>query len=116
MRWWWSLVHSAWHRLGNRCTASTQRGLGPSRQTLELPIPDVHKLALSSAPIADGGPICLKEFAALCSFHVVRGAEAANALASALTVDPTTCRETWFLPFSKTDVQAWRSTYVGVCM
>ena len=93
-------------RCRKRCVASTQRGIGPARQCREMPIALIVALDLGDSPVANGGPIAACQWATLCCFHLVRGAEAACALASSLTLDLSAKTETWSLPASKTDPTA----------
>jgi hypothetical protein len=93
-------------RSRKQCVASTQRGIGPPRQCVEIPPSRVCGLGLGADPVVEGGPICPGHWATLCAFHILRGAESASALATSLTVDPESERETWWLPSSKTDTQA----------
>ena len=88
------------------CEASTQRGIGPTRQSLELPVSELSSLGLTHEPLVPDGPACPALWATLSAFHVVRGAESACALASSLRVCTSTATETWSLPISKTDPQA----------
>ena len=89
-----------------RCLASTQRGIGPSRQSLELPLQRIRDLDLDDTPLVPGGPCCPTQWATLCGFHMLRGAESSCALASSLRVDTDSLTETLSLPVSKTDPQA----------
>ena len=88
------------------CEASTQRGIGPSRQSLELPVSELSSLELPCEPLVPDGPVCPLYWATLSAFHVLRGAESACALASSLQICASTVTETWSLPVSKTDPQA----------
>ena len=97
-------------RLARRCTASTVRGIGPAKQCGELPIADIFALGLSNEPLCTGGPVCPSHWATLATFHLLRGAETACALASSLEVATCPLRETFSLPISKTDPQA-----IGCC-
>ena len=89
-----------------RCLASTQRGIGPSRQSLELPIRAIRDLDVGDAPLVPDGPCCPIQWATLCCFHVLRGAESACALASSIRIDWHGLTESFSLPVSKTDPQA----------
>ena len=89
-----------------QCVASTQRGIGPARQTLEIPIRDLAGLDLGCDPLVEDGPVCPGSWAVLSAFHMTRGAESACALASSLRVDVRTQTESWWLPVSKMDPQA----------
>ena len=93
-------------RCHGRCKASTQRGIGPPRQALELSPSDLHGLQLDAEPLYPGGPISPYHWAVICTFHVLRGGEAACAVATSLTVDHDRLRETFCLPASKTDPSA----------
>jgi hypothetical protein len=88
------------------CIQSTQRGIGPARQCLEIPLVALARLSLSSEPLVPSGPICPGAWATLASFHMLRGAESALALATSLVVDDKALTESWYLPVSKTDPQA----------
>ena len=96
----------ALERCRRQCCASTQRGIGPSRQAIELPIRALATLQLSSEPLVDNGPIGPASWAVLSAFHMTRGAETACALASSLTIDSEALTESWLLPVSKTDPTA----------
>jgi hypothetical protein len=96
----------ALQRCHERCVASTQRGIGPPKQCLELSPIAVARLQLGPEPLVEDGPICPAQWAVICAFHILRGAESACALAAALTIDSVGQRETLFLPVSKTDPQA----------
>jgi hypothetical protein len=89
-----------------RCLASTQRGIGPARQSMELPLQGIRDLDLGAEPLVPDGPCCPMHWAILCCFHVLRGAESACALASSLQLDRIACTERFMLPVSKTDPQA----------
>ena len=104
-------------RCRRQCVASTQRGIGPPRQCMVIPIDRLAALQLGSDPAAPGGPICPSLWGTLCGFHLVRGAEAACALASSVVLDLDAKTETWFLPASKTDPTAvgCRRTWGCVC-
>ena len=104
-------------RCRRQCVASTQRGIGPPRQCMVIPIDRLAALQLGSDPVAAGGPISPGHWGTLCAFHLVRGAEAACALASSLTLDREAKTETWWLPASKTDPTAVgsRRTWGCVC-
>ena len=93
-------------RTRKRCVASTQRGIGPPRQCIEIPPQRILDLALDDNSLHDHGPINPTAWAILCSFHMLRGAESASALATSLSIDVATRRETFRLPGSKTDPQA----------
>ena len=58
-----------------RCLASTQRGIGPARQSMELPLQGIRDLDLCDDPLVTDGPCCPMYWAILCCFHVLRGAE-----------------------------------------
>ena len=96
----------ALERCRRQCCASTQRGIGPSRQAIELPIRALATLQLSSEPLVDNGPIGPASWAELSAFHMTRGAETACALASSLTIDAEALTESWLLPVFKTDPTA----------
>ena len=80
-----------WHRdldiTRKQCVTSALRGIGPPKQCQELKPEDAHSLILGDEPLHDDGPLCPKQWAIISSFHVVRGAEAACALASNLVID-----------------------------
>jgi hypothetical protein len=103
-------THYAWTEELDHCRRevikSTQRGIGPARQCMELPVSRIAELQLDNEPLAPSGPICPMEWALLSSFHMLRGAESAVALADAVSINSDTLTETWILPVSKTDVQA----------
>jgi hypothetical protein len=109
-------------RARRRYTASTQRGIGPARQSVEVCPMKVAALALNFEALHDDGPICPKQWAVLCAFHMLRGAESSSSLASALTLNIHERKETLVLPKSKTDVQAvgcrrtWGCVCEGVCL
>ena len=89
-----------------RCLASTQRGIGPARQSLELPMQAIRDLDVGDEPLVPGGPCCPIQWATLCCFHVLRGAESACSLASSMRLDWSSLTESFSLPVSKTDPQA----------
>ena len=66
----------------------------------------MHGLQLTTEALHEEGPICPGAWAVLCSFHVVRGAEAACALASNYIISEGHLTEQWSLPISKTDPTA----------
>ena len=99
-----------------KCVASTQRGIGPARQCMEVPILRVSVLELGNDPLSADGPICPQHWAVLCTFHLLRGAESASALASALVIDSTLATESLKLPASKTDPSAWGCTRTWGCV
>ena len=103
-------------RCRKHCVASTQRGIGPARQCREMPIVRIVALDLDDKPVAKGGPIAVCQWATLCCFHLVRGAEAACALASSLTLDLVAKTESWSLPASKTDPTAIGVTRTWGCV
>ena len=92
-------------RCRNECIRSTQRGIGPARQCLEIPLRPLVEQPMNYEPLAPDGPICPREWAVLSSFHVLRGAESALALDQSLTLNVDKETETWRLPSSKTDPQ-----------
>ena len=104
-------------RARRRYTASTQRGIGPSRQSVEVCPKKLAALPLSMDALHDEGPICPKQWAVICAFHMLRGAESSSSLAASLTINTTEFKETLLLPKSKTDVQAigCRRTWGCVC-
>ena len=83
---------------------------------LEIPIVFIVALDLDSSPVATGGPIAACQWATLCCFHLVRGAEAACALANSLTLDLDAKTESWTLPVSKTDPTAVGATRTWGCV
>ena len=93
-------------RCKRQCLASTQRGIGPSKQALEIPVKDLASLQLGDAPLVAEGPIGPGNWAVLSAFHMTRGAESACALAASITVDEARHTESWHLPVSKTDPTA----------
>ena len=99
-----------------RCLASTQRGIGPSRQAMELPLQGIRDLDLTDDPLVPDGPCCPMHWAIICCFHVLRGAESACALASSLRVDIVARTESFSLPVSKTDPQAIGCTRTWGCV
>jgi hypothetical protein len=74
-------------------------------------------LDLGDEPLVLGGPCCPMQWAILCCFHVLRGAESACALASSIHLDRTNSTECFSLPVSKTDPQAigCKRTWGCVC-
>ena len=105
-------------RTRKRCVASTQRGIGPPRQSIEIPPARVWSMQLGFASLHDMGPVNPAHRAVLCAYHMLRGAESSCALASSLTVDEGEMLETFALPGSKTDPQAIGSlrTWGCVCL
>jgi hypothetical protein len=93
-------------RARKRSVASTQRGIGPARQCIEIPPQDIVGLRLGGEALHDYGPVNPTHWAVLCSFHMLRGAESACALATSLRVDCAAMSETFALAGSKTDPQA----------
>jgi hypothetical protein len=108
-------------RARRRYTRSTQRGIGPQRQSLEVCPKRLATLDLGSDPLHEEGPISPKHWATLCAFHMLRGAESSAALASHLSIDPVLRTESFVLPKSKTDTQGrgcvrtWGCVCVGNC-
>jgi hypothetical protein len=92
-------------RTRKKCVASTQRGIGPSRQSVELCPLQIAALGLGAEPVVEGGPVSPGHWAVLCAFHMLRGAESACALAASLSIDNALIKETLCLPGSKTDPQ-----------
>jgi hypothetical protein len=92
-------------RTRKKCVASTQRGIGPSRQSLEICPLRIAALGLGADPVVEGGPVSPGHWAVLCAFHMLRGAESACALAASLSTDVYLTKETFCLPGSKTDPQ-----------
>ena len=92
-------------RTRKKCVASTQRGIGPSRQSIELCPLQIAALGFGAEPVVDGGPVSPCHWAVLCAFHMLRGAESACALAASLSFDCVLNKETFCLPGSKTDPQ-----------
>ena len=78
-------------RCRRKCIASTQRGIGPAKQCLEMDPLQVAALGLGCEPLNAQGPICPGHWAVLCSYHILRGAESASALATSLSVDNELC-------------------------
>ena len=102
--------HYAWTEELATCrhevNLSTQRGIGPARQCMEIPVTRLAELQLDTEPLVPSGPICPMEWAVLSSFHILRGAESAVALEASVSINTATKTESWLLPVSKTDVQA----------
>ena len=96
----------ALERCKRQCIQSTQRGIGPCKQAVEIPVRELASLGLGDRQLVDDGPLSPGAWAILSSFHMTRGAESACALASSLTVDNARRTESWFLPVSKTDPTA----------
>ena len=103
--------------MSRQCVASTQRGIGPLGQCMVIPIDRLAALQLGSDPVVTGGPISLGHWGTLCAFHLVRGAEAACALASSMVLHLEAKTETGRLPVTKTDPTAVgsRRTWGCVC-
>ena len=93
-------------RVRKKCVASTQRGIGPARQCIEIPPQQIVDLRIGNEALHDHGPINPEQWAVLCSFHMLRGAESACALASSLRANADAVTETFALAGSKTDPQA----------
>ena len=85
---------------------STQRGIGPARQCMEIPLSQLAELQLGKEPLTPAGPIHPMAWAVLSSFHILRGAESALALAESMHINRQSQTESWYLPVSKTDPQA----------
>ena len=104
-------------RSRRKCEASTQRGIGPPKQCTEIAPAQVASLDLGHEPLVPGGPVCPAHWATLCTFHILRGAESACALASTLVLDHAAKTETLGLPVSKADPQAigCKRTWGCVC-
>ena len=104
-------------RMRRKCVASTQRGIGPARQCIEIPPQHIVDLRLGKDALHDQGPISPEHWAVLCSFHMLRGAESACALATSLRIDEVATRETLSLAGSKTDPQGigCKRTWGCVC-
>ena len=96
----------ALERCKRQCIQSTQRGIGPCKQAVEIPVRELASLGLGDRQLVDDGPLSPGAWAILSSFHMTRGAESACALASSLTVDNARRTESWFLPVSRTDPTA----------
>jgi hypothetical protein len=93
-------------RTRRRSVASTQRGIGPARQSIEIQPQKIMSLRLGSEALHDQGPVNPQQWAILCAFHMLRGAESACALAKSLKVDTVSRSEVLALAGSKTDPQA----------
>ena len=87
-------------------TTSTQRGMGPGRQSEPLPFGRLTSRPWPSEPLVVGGPLGSGNLAVLFTFFVLREIEGALAKASSLTLDAETSTVTWSLPVSKTDPSA----------
>ena len=99
-----------WHRalelIRKRAVTSCLRGIGPAKQCAEIPIEPIWQLDISNDPLAEDGPVCPRQWAIVCSYHMTRGAESACALAWNLVVDLHSKQEHWKLPISKCDPTA----------
>ena len=102
-------------RARRRSKASTQRGIGPARQSLEISPLQIAALRLGPEPLHEHGPVCPGHWAIVCSFHMLRGAESACALASSLRVDADMQQETFSLAATKTSGDRL-PTHVGLRM
>ena len=113
-------AHHVWtaelERARLHCVASTQRGIGPPRQCAEVKPSLICALGLSTEPLCDEGPVCPEQWAILCSFHLLRGAESASAYACALSLDVDARTESLRLPSSKTDTSAVGCTRTWGCV
>ena len=84
-----------------RYKASTQRGMGPPRQSDPLNLEAVLLLDLPTSPIVKNGPINSKAVACLYSFFVLREVEGSLAKRSHVRVNDKSCKVSWRLPVSK---------------
>ena len=103
-------------RAKRRYTASTQRGIGPPRQSIEINLYQLMNTDLPEEPLHDDGPTCPKQWAVLCAFHMLRGGESACSLASSLIVDRESRTERFALSGSKMDPRAIGCTRSWGCV
>ena len=78
--------------------ASTQRGMGPPRQSDPLNLEAVLCLGLPISPIFKDGPISSKAVACLYSFFVLREVEGSLAKRSRVRVNGRRSKGSWILP------------------
>ena len=88
--------------------ASVNRGIGPARQSLGLPLRSVVALKLSSSPLVEGDPINPGLLVVIGSFFCTREIKLSLALREHVTVQSKLSGDlvSWLLPCSKTDPSA----------
>ena len=89
-----------------RSLLSTQRGLGPVRQSEPLNHKKVLALNLSTRPLAKNGPLNPMAVHVMGTLFLTRELEAALAQRNHLTMNHRDFVVTWLLPVTKTDPEA----------
>ena len=85
---------------------STQRGLGPGRQSEPLPYQRLVQHKFEDTPLNVGGPVGPKNALVLFTFYFVRGREGTMAKVRDVRLDHDTLTVCWRLSVSKTDPAA----------
>ena len=91
---------------GRRFLASTQRGIGPPRQSEPLNFELLLTLTLGVSAIVPSGPINTIAVVVLFTMFMLREVEGAVARRSHVKVDTRLRQIVWQLPVSKTDPHA----------
>ena len=99
----WSSSLSRAHR---RFNLSTQRGIGPGKQSEPLRFAAVMALTVGLLPLFAGAPIGTLNMATLFTYFVLRELEGALARRHHLTINHDAKTVTWELPVTKTDPAA----------
>ena len=91
---------------GRAFSMSTQRGLGPGRQSEPLPYQRLVQHEFGDAPLNAGGPVGPKNALVLFTFYFVRGREGTMAKVRDIRLDHEAQTVCWRLSVSKTDPAA----------
>ena len=89
-----------------KAVASTQRGIGPARQSGPLPLQEVWALPAAWDPAVLGGPVDTERMIVVGAFFCMREIEVAFAMRSHVALDVQSRTVAWQLPCSKTDPKA----------
>ena len=108
---WSSLLDHA----GRRFVNSTQRGIGPPRQSEPLNFTLLLMCVFGWAPLVAGGPVNTIAVLVLFTMFLLREVEGSLALRAHVTVNTGDETITWSLPSSKTDPQAHGCTRSWGC-
>ena len=87
----------------NWCTKSTQRGIGPARQSHALRLHNLLTLTDMETPLVVGGPCWAVRTTLIAIIFLLREIELALARLSAWSFDHVLLEITWLLPTSKSD-------------
>ena len=91
---------------GKRFMQSSQRGIGPSRQSRPINFELYIMVRVGEEPLVPGGPVGTENLIVLFTMFLMREIEGAMALRRHIVVDLKGLNVTWHLPVSKNDPAA----------